>query len=163
MIIDASVAAKWFLTDEALTEHAALVRTAMVQRRVGFMAPSVIWPEVAHAVVRAVRRKRLDPEAAQAISGDIVDVRPLIRVAEVDPFTAIRTALATGVSACDAQYLRLGARFDLKVLTADERMVEQGRAHGYDVVWLGDVTLRDGVLVDTPQGYQDEGVTLPNE
>jgi hypothetical protein len=33
-------------------------------------------------------------------------------------------------------------------------MLEQGRAHGYDVAWLGDVTLRDGVLVDTPQGYQ---------
>jgi hypothetical protein len=26
--------------------------------------------------------------------------------------------------------------------------------YGYDVVWLGDVTLRDGVLVDTPQGYR---------
>jgi hypothetical protein len=27
----------------------------------------------------------------------------------------------------------------------------------------GDITLRDGVLVDTPQGYQDQGVTLPYE
>ena len=154
MIIDASVAAKWFLTDDALTEHAALVRIALVRRQVGLAAPSVIWPEIAHSIVRAVRRKRLDPGAAEAISGDIGDVRPLIRTTEVDPFTAIRTALVTGLSAYDAQYLRLGAQLYLKVLTADERMVQRGRAHGYDVVWLGDVTLRDGVLVDTPQGYE---------
>jgi hypothetical protein len=62
--------------------------------------------------------------------------------------------LTTGVSAYDAQYLHLGLHLDEKVLTADRRMFELGREYGYDVVWLGDVTLRDGVLVDTPQGYQ---------
>ena len=84
MILDASVAAKWFLADEDLSAQAEIVRQALVQRRVSLIAPSVIWPEVAHAVVRAVRRNRLDHETAEIIAGDIVNVRPLIRTADVD-------------------------------------------------------------------------------
>ena len=60
----------------------------------------------------------------------------------------------TGVSGYDAHYLDLGARLDQNVLTADERMVERGRAHGYGVVWLGDVGNDDRVLSDTPHEYQ---------
>lgn len=154
MILDASVGAKWFLPDEALMTEAELVRTAMLERRVLLAAPTVLWHEIAHALVGAVRRERLDQETAKGMSDDFVDLRPLVVEEEVDPRDAIRVALLTGVGAYDAQYLHLGARLDVKVLTADRRMMERGRAHGYDVVWLGDVTLRDGVLVDTPQGYQ---------
>ncbi len=154
MILDASVAAKWFLTDEALIGEAELVRAAMLDRSVRFAAPTILWPEVAHALVRAVRRERLDPETAQVMSHDFRHVRRIIGEEEVDSHESVRVALTTGVSAYDAQYLHLGVYLDEKVLTADHRMLEQGRAHGYDVVWLGDVTLRDGVLVDTPQGYQ---------
>ena len=88
------------------------------------------------------------------MSHDFRHVRRIIGEEEVDSHESVRVALTTGVSAYDAQYLHLGVYLDEKVLTADHRMLEQGRAHGYDVVWLGDVTLRDGVLVDTPQGYQ---------
>jgi predicted nucleic acid-binding protein len=154
VILDASVAVKWFLSDEALVRQADLVRTAMLDRRVSLVAPTILWPEVAHALVRAVRRQRLEPETAQVMSDDIRTVRLLIEEEEVDPHASVRVALTTGVSAYDAQYLHLGIHLDEKVLTADQRMFQRGRAHGYDVVWLGDVTLRDGVLVDTPQGYQ---------
>jgi predicted nucleic acid-binding protein len=153
VILDASVAAKWFLADEEFVAQADLVRTAMLDRRVSLVAPTVLWPEVAHALVGAVRRHRVDPETAQVISDDFRNVRQLVAEDEVDPHEAVRVALTSGVSAYDAQYLHLGSQLDEKVLTADERMLRQGRAHGYDVVWLGDVTLRDGVLVDTPQGY----------
>jgi predicted nucleic acid-binding protein len=154
VILDASVAAKWFLSDEELVAQADLVRIAMLDRRVSLVAPTVLWPEVAHALVSAVRRQRMDQEVAQVMSDDFQNVRPLIAEEEVDPHDSVRIALATGVSAYDAQYLHLGSQLDEKVVTADERMLHQGRSHGYDVVWLGDVTLRDGVLVDTPQGYQ---------
>ena len=72
----------------------------------------------------------------------------------MDVEDAIDRALKVGIGAYDAQYLSLAAQLDESVITADRRLFDRGRAHGYDVVWLGDVTLRDGVLVDTPQGYQ---------
>ncbi len=163
MILDASVAAKWFLPDESLVAQAHLVRIAMLERQVILAAPTVLWPEVAHALVRAVRRERLDQETAQVMSDDFLDVRPLVTEEEVDPREAVRVALTTGVSAYDAQYLHLGARLDSKVLTADRRMFERGRKHGFELVWLGDVSMVDGVLVDTPQEYASDSVRLEHD
>lgn len=154
MILDASVAVKWFLLDEELIDEARVIRDEILADRARLSAPAVLWSEVANSVVKAVRRGRLDPNGARAISHAISDIRPLVAAVELDPVTTVATALRTDLGAYDAQYLALGSLHDVSVLTADQRMLERGRAHGYDVVWLGDVTLRDGVLTDTPQGYQ---------
>ncbi len=163
MILDASVAAKWFLLDEDLVDEARAIRDGILDDRLHLTAPAVLWSEVAQTVVKAVRRGRLDRILARPIAHAISEVRPLVASVEFEPEETVVTAFRTDLNAYDAQYLSLGASRGVSVLTADRRMLEQGRAHGYDVAWLGDVTLRDGVLVDTPQGYKDEGVTLPDE
>lgn len=154
MIVDASVAAKWFLPDETLDSEARLVRDEAIGNRLRLAAPSILWPEVAHAIVGAVRRKRFDEEVAREVSARFPRLRRLVDLAEVDLDDAVHRALKVGVGAYDAQYLILTAKLGQTLLTADRRLIERGIANGYDVVWLGDVTLRDGVLVDTPQGYQ---------
>lgn len=154
MIVDASVAAKWFLPNETLDSEARLIRDEALDDRVRLMAPVIVWPEVAHVIVGAVRRKRVDAEAAQEISARFPRLQRLVDLTEVDPDEAVRRALTVGVGAYEAQYLVLTARLGQTLLTADRPLLERGRAHGYDVVWLGDIALRDGVLVDTPQGYR---------
>lgn len=52
---------------------------------------------------------------------------------------AVRTAIAVGVSAYDAQYLALAARTRQALVTADRRLYERGTAAGFDLVWLGDL------------------------
>lgn len=153
MILDASVAAKWVLPDEVLVAEAYLVRSAMLQRRVRLAAPAVLWTEVAHAIIRAVRRDRLDRDEARELADQVLAVQPLIEAVEVDLRDTIRTALLAGVGAYDAQYLALGARLASTVITADRGLWDRGRANGYDVVWLGDVSTSNGILVDTPQEY----------
>jgi predicted nucleic acid-binding protein len=81
-------------------------------------------------------------------------VSRLVDVVVVDTREIVRTALSVGIGAYDAAYLAAAQQRASTVMTADRGMLERGRAYGYDVVWLGDVTLRDGVLVDTPRGYQ---------
>jgi predicted nucleic acid-binding protein len=154
LILDASVAVKWFLLDEDLIEEARTIRDALLDDQLRLTAPTVLWSEVTQSVVKAVRRGRLDRKAARSIAYAIAEVRPLLAAVDLDPVGTVLTAVETDLNAYDAQYLSLGAGHGVSVLTADRRMLDQGRAHGYDVVWLGDVTLRDGVLVDTPQGYQ---------
>jgi predicted nucleic acid-binding protein len=163
MIVDASVAVKWFLPEEELESEAQLVRYALLDERISASAPSILWSEVAHAIVGAVRQKRFAEEQAKSVTARFHRLRAAVELTDVDVKDAIDRALKVGIGAYDAQYLSLAAQLDESVITADRRLLERGRAHGYDVVWLGDVTLRDGVLVDTPQGYQDEGVTLPYE
>lgn len=154
MIVDASVAAKWFLPDETLDSEATLVRDEALGDRVRLTAPSILWPDVAHAIVGAVRKRRFGADEAHEVSARFPRLRRIVDLAEVDPEEAVYRALKVGVGAYDAQYLILTATLGQTLLTADRGLLERGTASGYDVVWLGDVTLRDGVLVDTPQGYQ---------
>ena len=153
MILDASVAAKWFLPGEDLVDQARAVRQVMLDRSVALAAPIVLWSELANAVVRAVRRGRIDYGDAISIAAEVSTVRPLIERVDLDDHVTIHTALTVGLNAYDAHYLASAVRRGSAVLTADRRMFERCQEHGYAVVWLGDVTLRDGVLVDTPQGY----------
>lgn len=153
MILDASVAAKWFLPDEVLEVEARAVRTMMLAQSLTLAAPAILWTELAHAIVRAVRRDRIADGEARALGDNLLELQPLIDTVTIDPRDTIRTALSVGVGAYDAQYLALGARLGSSVITADRRLVELGRVHGYDIAWLGDISIEDGVLVDTPQGY----------
>ena len=81
-------------------------------------------------------------------------IRHVVHLQRVDLEDAVHRAFKVGVSAYDAQYLLLAAKLGQTLVTADRLLLERGAATGYDVVWLGDIALRDGVLVDTPQGYQ---------
>lgn len=154
MILDASVAAKWFLPGEDLVEQARSVRQAVLDRSIVLAAPIVIWSELAHAVVRAARRGRIDHDRATIVAAEMLDVQPLVEMVDVDAHATIRTALTVGLGAYDAQYLAAAVRRGSSVLTADSRMFDRCRGHGYDVVWLGDVDLQDGHLIDTPGEYQ---------
>ena len=163
MIVDASVAAKWFLLDEDMVVEADALRAALLTERIKLAAPPAIWTEVANGLVRAAQRGRIEAAHAITLADHVGDVSWLVDVIAVDSRDIVRTALSVGIGAYDAAYLAASEQQASAVMTADRGMLERGRAHGYDVVWLGDVTLRDGVLVDTPQGYQDEGVTLAHE
>jgi predicted nucleic acid-binding protein len=154
MILDASVAAKWFLPAESFMDEARAVRRAMLDRTIALAAPVVLWSELSNAVVRAVRRGRIDYVRAISVASELSEVQPLVEPIDLDGHAAVRTALTTGLNAYDAQYLVSAAQRHMAVLTADRRMFERCSQHGYDVVWLGDIALRDGVLIDTPQGYQ---------
>jgi predicted nucleic acid-binding protein len=153
VILDASVAVKWFLLDEDLRLEAAAIRDALLDERIRLAAPANFWTELANAVVRALRRDRIDQARALALADHIQTVQPLLDGVAVDPHAILETALSVGISAHDAIYLAAADQIGSSVITADAWLHERGRAHGYDVVWLGDVTLRDGVLVNTPQGY----------
>lgn len=154
MILDASVAAKWFLSDEDMIVEARSLRDALISERIRLAAPPTIWTEVGNGIVRAARRRLLDASDALALADQARELSRLIDVVRVDMAEIVRTALSVGIGAYDAEYLAAALQQESSVITADQGMLELGRAHGYDVVWLGDVTLRDGVLVDTPQGYQ---------
>lgn len=147
VILDASVAVKWFLPDEDGVKEALGLRSALLTRSVELAAPDIIWAEVCQSLVRAVRRGRMGREAARAVVDELIDVRPLVMDSAVDLRDAMRVALAVGVSAYDAQYLALGAQLGQPVITADRRLLDQGRDHGFEFVWLGDMA---GPTGDTP-------------
>jgi predicted nucleic acid-binding protein len=149
LILDASVAAKWFLPDEPFLHEARAVRTAVLAEVVDLAAPATLWTEISNAIVRAVHRGRVDAELARQFAEQMVGLT-LVELVLIDARDTIDTALRLGLDAYDAQYLALGSRLARTVITADRRMFEVGRASGYDVAWLGHVRPEGRRLAYTP-------------
>lgn len=137
--LDASVAVKWLLRDEDHVTHALALRTAIIAHDLAVTVPPNFPIEVAHALVRAVRRGRFDPgdldRGIQAIM-DLdfeLDARPEIAIG------AARLAHRLGTSAHDAAYLVVANARGATFVTADRALRDAGLAAGFDVAWLADL------------------------
>jgi predicted nucleic acid-binding protein len=134
-IVDASVAAKWFLA-EPLAEQALRWLTGSHELH----APDIMLLELNHLFVKRVRRAHLtSEEATQArvvLSRLAIRYHPLHVV--LDP--ACDLANRTGCSLYDALYLALALLLEERMVTADRRFfnsVSRGQ-WGEHVIWVED-------------------------
>ncbi len=122
VVIDASVAVKWFLEEDRSAE----ARSVMAGDD-DLFAPTLVVPEVVHALWIAARQGRTSPDSAPAV------IRSLNAVfAELTPdLDLIEDAVGLMRSLqhpiYDCLYLALGRRSKWPVLTADERLFAAGR------------------------------------
>ena len=128
-VVDASVAASWFLVDERSTYADAVLERLRVS---GAMVP-VIWPaEMANIFLVAECRGRMT-EAQTVRSLELLNDLP-IRVAGPDSITwigaIISLARARALSAYDASYLQLAIQQGLPLATQDERLRTAARDAG---------------------------------
>ena len=124
-VVDASVAAKWFLT-----EADSDVALALLDVGEGLIAPSVIRNEAAGAVLRCCRNGHLgEPKARAALDawsrlldGGLVALVPEQQIISraVDLAFALRHPLA------DCLYLAEAANMDLRLVTADGPLHDRG-------------------------------------
>lgn len=122
-VIDASVAAKVFFTEEKSDAARKFAETA--QRLV---APDLLILEVASVARNHVRRGEATLDYGRRVLTDLESL--------IDDFTpigalsvrALELAAEHGFSVYDASYLALAQKTDLKVMTADERLVRRCEA-----------------------------------
>ncbi len=115
MVIDASVAVKWFL-DEAGSREA---RTLLEDGR-PLIAPSCLFLEVTHVIWGAVRRGRTTPDALRDVPGLLSRIFP-----EPVPDLSVLADAAELMRrhdhpVYDCVYLALAARSAAPLVTADE-------------------------------------------
>jgi predicted nucleic acid-binding protein len=120
LVVDASVALKWFVLEAG--SEAAL---RLVGRGERLVAPNLLVAEVCNATWKRVRRGDAKPEqladAAETLPRAIdafVPDAPLAR-------RAAAIALELGHPVYDCFYLALAEREDARVVTADRRLVER--------------------------------------
>jgi predicted nucleic acid-binding protein len=134
VVVDASVAVKWFVTEKDSGRASSLAADS-----VGLLAPTLLLAEVANALLKKVNRGEMPPEAALAdlsVLGSRVEFRPLELVIE----PALRLALEHGRTVYDALYVALALHERCQVITADERLYNSlRRPFGETLVWLGDL------------------------
>jgi predicted nucleic acid-binding protein len=118
-VVDASVAAKWFIGDAPLRREALMVRRA--HRTV---APNLLLTELANALWRYVRTGVVDlEEAIEAVAAVAADATltadPLLLVA------AQRLSADRDHAVYDCLYVALAIREGLPLITADEKLVRK--------------------------------------
>lgn len=134
-VIDASVAAKWYLPEI----HSPQAATLLSQDNV-LWAPDLIFAEVGNVCWKRVQRKELDPVQARAIVQDFL-VSPL-HIENSPPLLehAWDIAFEYGRSVYDSLYLALACKLDAPLVTADLKFynaLQSAGPIGQRLLWVG--------------------------
>lgn len=123
-VIDASVAAKCFLSEEGSD---AARRRVIADHR--FLAPDLLVLEIANVAARHARRGTITEafavEMVRDVGGLVDEIVPTSGLVE----SALEFALQ-GFSAYDGVYLALAMKQGCAVLTADAKLLERARERG---------------------------------
>lgn len=121
-IVDASVAVKWHLRDEADTNHADLLLEDFSRGRVHLLAPDHIRYEVPSAIRNATRRSRLPVDQGRAMIEEFLDWRLTTVGSDAIIVEAYRQAFRFGCSLYDGLYVALAERARCPLVYADARL-----------------------------------------
>lgn len=121
LVVDASVAIKWFVDEPDSAEAVAVLRHPIA-------APDLLAPECANILWKKVGRGELRANEAEtialALEGAVITLHPT-RSYLAD---ATRIACALGRAASDCFYLALAEKLQQPLVTADRRLVNAIRA-----------------------------------
>jgi predicted nucleic acid-binding protein len=138
VVVDASVAAKWFLPEngEALADRALALLDQYDRKEVQFVVPDLFYVEIASAIWKAVRVGRV-PRAFGDQALVLLTQREFTTVPSIKLLdSAFQIATAYGRSVYDSLYIALAVQTNSQLVTADERLANSLAAH-FPVNWLG--------------------------
>ncbi len=138
-VIDASVAAKWYLRDEEFTDVADYFQRLTASPTAAVMAPHLSRHEVANALATACRAGRKTwMDAAANVQSFVATGLSL----ETDPAwlleAAMRKAVDFRIAIHDAVYLALAERTHASLITADKKLRDLVRKELDFVFWAGE-------------------------
>ncbi len=136
VVVDASVAVKWFVPENNSAEAIRLLGARFWPH-----IPVLLYSEVAQTIwTKVYQRKEIAAVDGREILRDLM-VIPL-QVHSVTPLLeqALDIALATGRTVYDSIYLALAVSLDCKLMTADQKLYNALRTGPFadDVLWIAD-------------------------
>ena len=138
LVVDASVAAKWFLpaAHEPYSAEATHLLDEFTSGEVHLMAPDLLWPEVGNLLWNSVRCGRVSMEMASKAVEALEQMG--IRSAPMQPLMAEAFSIASAFdrTVYDSVYVALALRSGVPLVTADERLV-RALAGRFPIRFLG--------------------------
>jgi predicted nucleic acid-binding protein len=122
IVLDASVAVKWF-HDEEFTREALKIRDAADKGRLEIIVPS-IFP---YEVINALRKPPNLFEKEQLKSaGESIELRGLLgeNADKGDLSTILELTFKHSINPYDASYMLMASRFKTRVITADKKLAK---------------------------------------
>ncbi len=122
LVVDTSVAVKWYVSEE-FRDEALTLFDAMADGTIRGTAPNTIQPEFWNALWQKRRRGELSPEEARTIWSEFSeDPVSLYKTEDLMP-RAVEVA-ESGAIIYDALFITLAEAMDTTVMTADDRLLE---------------------------------------
>ena len=134
IVVDASVAIKWFLP-----EPHSLQALRLLEGERELLAPDLIWAELGNVLWKRWRQGELADENARTILRDLRRVPLLIHPAEEIAETAWSIASQFQRSFYDSLYLALAPSQSCSMVTADRRLWNAVASAIPFLVWIEDV------------------------
>jgi predicted nucleic acid-binding protein len=136
VVVDASVAVKWFLPEE-LSEEARQVLTPKYQ----LLAPDLLWAELGNVLWKRHRRREVDQRTATRLLQDLSRVPIEYHASQQWATPALELAIRHDLTVYDGLYLALAAGNQCRLVTADRRLhdVSRSDALGQIVSWVRDL------------------------
>jgi predicted nucleic acid-binding protein len=128
-VLDASIAAAWFLPEE---QNDAADQLMADLRSASAFVPSLFWFETRNLFLMAERRGRLQPGEARLLMSQLRGF-PLEDMGSVGDGSVLDLAARHMLSAYDASYLALAAGQAVALATADRRLAAVARSEGIAV------------------------------
>jgi predicted nucleic acid-binding protein len=141
LVLDASVAAKWFLLDEEPFKDRAMQLLAQSQEgKVDFVIPDLFWAELGNVLYKAVRQGRSSaPDAEESLRRARYLALPTFPSEEL-AVSAFVIAQKHKRSFYDSIYVALAVAKNATLVTADEKLANATAAY-LPVKWLGALQL----------------------
>jgi predicted nucleic acid-binding protein len=137
-VLDASVAAKWFLPpeQEPLATEARTVLRNYSSGDCRLVVPDLFWPEMGIVLWKAARSGRISPRSRDAA----VEILETSGIRTVPSLPLLKIALAIALRfdrpLYDCEYVALAVESNTPLLTADERLANALSAR-FPIRWLG--------------------------
>jgi predicted nucleic acid-binding protein len=138
-VVDASVVAKWMLSDEEDIDHAHRILDDFTNDRIRLYAPEQLIAELGStlSVASSVRRGRIERTTARDKLAAFLRLGIVSTPSSSLILDAFDLAAQWNCSSYDALYLALAQRLDVPFINADQRLHDRiGRLPG--VLWLAD-------------------------
>jgi predicted nucleic acid-binding protein len=119
IVVDASVAVKWFVP-EALSDEAA----SLLDDPVELLAPDLLYSEAGNILWKKVARGEIEERDARDILAALVRVPLSVVPSSALVEGALEIALARRRTVYDGLYVALAVARDAVLVTADDRLVE---------------------------------------
>ena len=139
-VLDASVAAKWFLpeNEEPLAAEALQLAEEYAAGRIALIVPDLFWIELANILWKAQRIGRISARAAEDALQSAVD----LRMPTYDSGAVLKDAFAIATrfqrTVYDCIYIALAIFAQRPMITADKRLFHAVGAE-FPVKWLGSI------------------------
>ena len=137
-VLDASIAAKWYLPDEDFGTEARAVFTEFIRGSMNLVAPQHIDYEIANVLWTAVRRGRTSDALARTSLIEFLSL-PIEKAGDVGlVLLGYDLARQYGCAAYDGLYLALADEIECQLLHADRRLHNILNGRSEQELWVED-------------------------